>query len=149
VNNSVFSKIMEDVKKHTDVKLVIDPIEYMKLIAKPNFDRSVKFDEKLAAVHMKETKILYNKLIFLRMCIFELSKTLRYEFHQDYIKSKYGDWARLLMTNIDSVVYEIKTADFYAHTKDDAESRCNTSHYDKDHPATALGFKVSCNKKVV
>jgi hypothetical protein len=41
MNNSVFGKTMEDVEKHIDVKLVTDPITYMKLVAKPNFDRSV------------------------------------------------------------------------------------------------------------
>jgi hypothetical protein len=47
----------------------------MRLVAKPNFDRSVIFDEKLVAVHMKKTKVLYNKPIYLGMCILELSKT--------------------------------------------------------------------------
>jgi hypothetical protein len=101
MNNSVFGKTMEDVEKHIDVKLVTDPITYMKLVAKPNFDRSVKFDEKLVAVHMKKTKVLYNKPIYLGMSILELSKTLMYEFHYDYIKPKYGDKARLLMTDTD------------------------------------------------
>jgi hypothetical protein len=86
---------MEDVEKHVDVKLVTDPVTYMRLVAKPNFDRSVKFDEKLVAVHMKKTKVLYNKPIYLGMCILELSKTLMYEFHYDYIKPKYGDKARI------------------------------------------------------
>jgi hypothetical protein len=107
-----------------------------------------EFDEKFA-VHMKKTKVLYNKPIYLGMCILELSKTLMYEFHYDYIKPKYGDKARLLMTDTDSLVYEIETHDFYADTKHDVQARFDTSEYSKDHPATAVGFKVGYNKKIV
>jgi hypothetical protein len=142
MNNSVFGKTMEDVEKHTDVNLVTDPITYMRLIAKLNFDSSVKFDEQLVAVHMEKTKVLYKKPIHLGMSILELSKTFMYEFHYDYIKPKYGDKARLLMTDTESLVYEIQTDDFYVDTKDDVGSRFDTSEYSKDHPATAVGFKV-------
>jgi hypothetical protein len=110
MNNSVFGKTMEDVEKHLDVKLVTDRAQFNYLVAKPSFDRNVIFGENLVATH------LYNKLIYLGMSILELSKTLMYEFHYDYIKPKYGDRARLLMTDTDSLVYEIQTGDFYADT---------------------------------
>ena len=47
------------------------------------------------------------------MCILELSKVLMYEFHYEYIKSKYGNNSRLLFTDTDSLMYEIKTVDVY------------------------------------
>jgi hypothetical protein len=109
MNNSVFGKTMEDVEKHIDVRLVTDKAKLNKLVAKPNFDRNVIFGENLVATHMKKTRVLYNKPIYLGMCILELSKTLMYRFHYDYIKPKYGDKARLLMTDTDSLVYEIQT----------------------------------------
>jgi hypothetical protein len=46
---------MQDVEKHVDVRLVTDPVAYMRLVAKPNFDRSAKFEKKLVAVHTKKT----------------------------------------------------------------------------------------------
>jgi hypothetical protein len=149
MNNAVFGKTFEDVQKHVHVQLVTDPVACMRLVAKPNFDRSVKFHEKLVAVHMKKTKVLYNKPIYIGMCILELSKTLMYEFHYDYIKPKYGDKARLLMTDTDSLVYEIETGDFYADTKHDVQEKFDTSDYPKDHPATAISFKVGANKKIL
>jgi hypothetical protein len=56
MNNSVFGKAMEDVEKHTDVKLVTDSVTLNKLVAKPNFDQNVIFSENLVATHMKKTK---------------------------------------------------------------------------------------------
>ena len=47
------------------------------------------------------------------MCILELSKILMYEFHYDCIKNKYGNNSRLLFTDTDSLMYEIKTEDVY------------------------------------
>ena len=47
------------------------------------------------------------------MCILDLSKISMYEFHYDYIKDKYGNNSRLLFTDTDSSVDEIKTEDVY------------------------------------
>ena len=47
------------------------------------------------------------------MCILELNKVLMYEFHYDYIKNKYDNESNLLFTDTDSLMYEIKTKDFY------------------------------------
>jgi hypothetical protein len=113
MNISVIGKTMKDVEKHIDVRLVTDRAKLNKLVAKPNFDRNVIFGENLVATH-KKTCVLYNKPIYLGMCILELSKTPMYEFDYEYIKPKYGDKARLLMTDTDTLICEIQTDDFYA-----------------------------------
>ena len=95
---------------------------------------------------MKRTKLKYDKPIYLGMCILDLSKTLMYDFHYNYIKKKYGDNAMLLFTDTDSLAYEIKTDDFYADISNDVESRFDTSDYPKDHPS---GIKTGVNKKVI
>ena len=53
------------------------------------------------------------------MYILELSKVLMYEFHLEYIKNKYGNNSRLLFTDTDSLVYEIKTEDAYEDFNND------------------------------
>ena len=47
------------------------------------------------------------------MCILELSKVLMHEFHYDYMKNIYDNKAKLLLTDTDSLRYEIKTKDVY------------------------------------
>ena len=83
-----------------------------KLAAKPNYDSCTIFDENLITVHMKKTKLYFNKPVYLGMTILDLSISLMYDFHYNYIKTKYGDKAKLLFTDTDSLAYEIKTKDF-------------------------------------
>ena len=84
-----------------------------KLAAKPNYDCCTIFDENLIAIHMKNTKLYFNKRLYLGMSILDLSKSLTYDLHYNYIKTKYGDNAKLLFTDTDSPAYEIRTIDFY------------------------------------
>ena len=86
--------------------------EARKLAAKPNYDRCTIFDENIIAVHMRKTKPYFNKPVYLGMSILDLSKSLMYDFHYNYIKTNYGDKAKLLFTDSDSLAYEIKTKDF-------------------------------------
>ena len=88
-------------------------IKAKKLAVKPNFDHCNIFSEELVAIHMKKTKLDFNKPVYLRMCILDLSKTVMYDFHYNYIKKKYGDKAKLLFTDTDSLIYEIETENFY------------------------------------
>ena len=91
MNNLVFGKTMENIENCVDIRLVTKEEEAMKLSKKPNFESRTIFDENLIAVHMKRTKLVYNKPIFLGMCILDLSKTLMFKFHYDYIRKMYGD----------------------------------------------------------
>ena len=123
-----------------------DEKQAITLAAKPNYDRTTIFDENLIAVHMKKTKLFYNKPIYLGMCILDVSKTLMYQFHYNYIKAKYGDRAKLLFTDTDSLAYEIKTDDFYVDIAPDVRSWFDTSEYPRDHPS---GIETGVNKKVI
>ena len=95
---------------------------------------------------MKKTKLVFNRPVYLGMCILDLSKTLRYDFHYNYIKQKYGDKAKLLLTDTDSLKYEIQTEDFYKDISVDVKHRFDISDYSPNHPS---GNPSRLNKKVI
>ena len=71
------------------------------------------FDNDLAAILQNKVTLTLNKPAHAGMCILNLSKVLMHEFHYNYIKNKYGNNSRLLLTDIDTLIYEIKTEDVY------------------------------------
>ena len=146
MNNSVFGKTMENIRNRVDIQLVNDKAKARKLAAKSNFQHCTIFDENLVAIHMKKTKLVFNKPVYLGMCILDLSKTLMYDFHYSYIKKKYGPKAKLLFTDTDSLAYEIQTEDFYKDISNDVEAKFDTSNYAKRHPS---GIPTGLNKKVI
>jgi hypothetical protein len=155
MNNSVFGKTMENVRKRVDVRLVTGEKEAKKLAAKPNYEHCTIFDENLVAIHMKPTKLKYDKPVYLGMCILDLSKTLMYDFHYNYIQRKYGDKAKLLFTDTDSLAYEIQTDDFYTDIRPDLKLKFDTSDYPDDHLLERVNKKVigmfkdeACGKQI-
>ena len=56
---------------------------------------------------MGKTKVMMNKLVYLSQAILDLSKTVMYEFHYDYMLPKYGDNLKLCYMDTDSLVYDI------------------------------------------
>ena len=79
------------------------------------------FDIDLVAVRKNKVTLTLNKCTYIGMSILELSKVLMYEFHYDYIKNKRGNNSRLLFTDTDSLIYEIKTEDVYEDFSNDKE----------------------------
>ena len=146
MNNSVFGKTMENIRNRVDVKLVNTEEKFKKLVAKPNFRSRKIFSENLISVHMKKTSLTMNKPVYLGMCILDLSKTIMFDFHYNYIKPKYGDKAKLLFTDTDSLMYEIETEDFYKDISGDVKNRFDTSDYPENHPS---GIPTGINKKVL
>ena len=146
MNNSVFGKTMENIRNRSVIKLVTDKIKAEKLAAKPNFKHCNIFNEDLIAIHMKKTIFTFDKPVYLGMCILDLSKTLMYDFHYNYIKKKYEDKAKLLFTDTDSLMYEIKTEDFYKDISGDVKDKFDMSDYPPNHPS---GVPTGCNKKVL
>ena len=144
MNNAVFGKAMENVRKHRDIKLVTTDKRRNQLVTEPNYHAIKWFSENLLAIEMKKTKVKINKSIYLAFSILKISKILMYEFWYDYMKPKYGDNVKLCYTDTDSFILNIKTEDFYKDIANDVEKRFDTSNYEVDRPLSA-----GKNKKVI
>ena len=105
---------MENLRKRCDVRLVADHKKFLKIVSKPTYVGKKEFTGGLVAVcKMKETLVLIRPA-YARMCILDLSKTLTYDFHYNYMKKKYGSRAKLGFTDTDSLCCEITAKDVYA-----------------------------------
>ena len=80
MNNSVFGKTMENVRKQKDIKLVTTEEKRVKLVSKPNYHATKQFPENSLAIEMNKTKVKMNKPVYIGMSILDISKTLMYEF---------------------------------------------------------------------
>ncbi|GFX44453.1 uncharacterized protein TNCV_1394741 [Trichonephila clavipes] len=132
MNNSIFGKTMENVRRRVDIRLCSTEEQARKLIAKSNFNRRTIFSENLMAVHPKKSQIKFFKPIQVGMVILDISKVLMYSFHYEYMKHRYDSKVRLMYTNTDSFIYEIKTDDFYSDMKEDI-NLYDTSDYDENN----------------
>ena len=147
LNNSVFGKTIENIRKRQNVFLVDNREKAAKLTCRPNFDRVTIFDRNLLAIHLKKTQIYFNKPVYVGQAILDLSKLLMFDFNYNYIQKKYSyKKARLLFTDTDSLMYELITEDFYFDIKDDIKARFDTSDYPPDHES---GILTGVNKKVI
>lgn len=143
LNNAVFGKTMENLRKRVDVKLVTNEKQLNNLTSKPTFVSSKIFNGNLVAVHKIKEQLTLNRPAYVGMCILDLSKTLMYDFHYNYIQKRYGSKAQLLFTDTDSLCYEIQTEDIYADLWQDKHLFDNS-----DYPKDNKYFNIT-NKKVI
>ena len=143
MNNSVFGKTMENLRKRVDVRLITSKHKLLKLASKPTYVSCKIFNENLVGVHKIKETLTLNRPAYVGMCILDLSKTLMYDFHYNYIKNKYGGQARLLFTDTDSLAYQIEAEDVYKDFWKDKELFDNS-----DYPESSPYFNKT-NKKVI
>ena len=117
MNNSVFGKTTENLRQRVDIKLVktdgSENEKLRKLIAKPVFNRRIKFSDDLSAIHVNKTSLRLNKPIYVGFSVLDLSKHLMYDWYYNNLKKKYGENCTLLYTDTDSLLVDIKTNDVY------------------------------------
>ena len=144
MNNSVFGKTMENIRKHRDIKLVATDKKRSKLVSEPNYHAINLISEDFSIIEMKKTKVKMNKPIYLGVSILEISKILMYEFWYNYMKPKYDNNVKLCYMDTDSFIMNIKTNDFSEDIASDVENRLDTSNYEVNRP-----LLMGRNKKVI
>ena len=113
MNNAIYGKTMENLRNRIDVKLVNSEEGCLKCTSKPSYMPHKIFDNNLVAVRNRKVSLKLNKPVYIGICILELSKVLMNEFHYDCIKNKHDNKSKLLFTDTDSLMYEIKTEGVY------------------------------------
>ena len=144
MNNVVFGKTMENIRKHRDIKLVTTYKKRNELVSEPNYHTMNYISEDLSIIEMNKTKVKMNKPIYLGLSILDISKILMYEFWYDYMRPKYGNDVKLCSMDTDSFIMSIKTNDFYKDIANDVEKRFDTSNYEVNR-----SLPTGKNKKVI
>ena len=134
MNNAVFGKTMENIRRHRDIKLVTADKKRNKLVSEPNHHTINYISEDLSIIEMNKTKVKMNKPIYLGLSILDISKILMYEFWYDYMKPKYNNNVKLCYMDTDSFIMNIKTNDFSKDISSDVEKRFDTSNYEVNRP---------------
>ena len=132
---------MENLRKKISVKLVKNAKDYVKCVSRPSFVSQKIFSKKFVAINKIKPVLTLNKPIYVGFSILDLSKLLIYEFHYKDIKSNFD--TKLLFTDTDSLVCEIKTEDVYEGFYQ------NKNLFDFiDYPLDSKFFDLT-NKKVI
>ena len=112
MNNVVFGKTMQNIRKHRDIKLVTTDKKRNKFVSEPNCHTMNYISEDLSIIEINKTRVKMNKPIYLGLSILDISKILMYEFCHDYMKPKYGNEVKLCYMDTDSFIMNIKTEGF-------------------------------------
>lgn len=149
MNNAVFGKSMQNVRKQIDIKLVStwDGRAGAKaLIARPTFKRCSIFNENLVAIEMLRTNTIMNKPIIVGASILEISKLKMYRFHYEFMLENYSvENCRIAYTDTDSFVYDITCDDVYKDLIRNNYEQFDTSDFAQPNP-----FDIQAhNKKVI
>lgn len=145
LNNSVFGKMMENVRNRIDYSLinVSEEKKLQKMWNCPSFKSQRHINKDILGVERFNKKVELNKPIIVGLCILDISKILMYDFHYNKMKPMYGDKIKLLFTDTDSLCYNIQTEDFYRDMLPN-KNLFDNSEYEQSHI-----FFDDSNKKVI
>ena len=132
MNNSVYGKTCENVRKYKNVKYAIDKKEVDKILRSPLLNDWIIYNEDLASFEINPSSVTLNKPRAVGLTVLELSKLLMYDFHYNYFLKKFEN-VKVLLSDTDSFCYYIKTKkDFYKIIKEDLDW-FDFSNYNKGH----------------
>jgi hypothetical protein len=110
MNNSVFGKTMENIRKRVRVEIVNTESRRYKLVRSNCFEDCKKITDHLSLITSKQSRLFLDKPVYVGAAVLEMSKHMMYEFHYGFVKNKWVN-AKLLFTDTDSLVYEIPGQD--------------------------------------
>ncbi|XP_076632284.1 uncharacterized protein LOC143347188 [Colletes latitarsis] len=135
MNNAIYGKTIENVRKYVNVKLVTrwdgryGAEDY---ISRPNFHSVTIFSENFVAITLKKLNVVLNKPIYVGMCVLDISKMQLYSFHYDFMAKELPGKCKILYTDTDSLIYELQCEDAYDVMKNNLHW-FDTSNYKRDN----------------
>uniref|UniRef100_UPI00358F3F6D uncharacterized protein n=1 Tax=Myxine glutinosa TaxID=7769 RepID=UPI00358F3F6D len=124
MNNAVFGKTMENVRKRQNIRLSTSWKQASKLINRPSFTRAEVFTENFCAIHLIKESIEMDKPIYIGTSILDLSKSLMYDYFYNNLRNKYQNDVNLLYMDTDSFILQINTDDVYSVASDKPDMTC-------------------------
>ena len=118
MNNAVYGKTIEDIRKRSKVDIVKDQKQAKKLISKPQFKGFQILSDEVTIVQSAKARIVLNKPIFVGFMVLENAKYIMNHFWYDVLKEKYEDRIKLLLSDTDSFIYSVYTNDAYSDLYD-------------------------------
>ena len=140
----LFQLMNKNLRKRINVRLFNNAKDYKKYVSKPIFVSQSIFSENFVAIHETKPILTLYKPIYVGFTVLDLSKLLMYDLHYNYIKRNYD--AKLMFTDTDSLIYEIKTNDVYIYKDKDL---FDFSDYPQKSTELHSNFFYSINKKVI
>ena len=113
MNNLVYGKTMVNLRSRIDIRLVSNEKDCLKWTSKPGCISNKTLENYLVMLSKSKVILTLNKPAYVGTCTLDVNKVMIYEFHYDYIRNKYDNNSRILFTDTDSLMYEIKTEDVY------------------------------------
>ena len=155
MNNAVFGKQLESVRQRSGIEVVDSGSDkgssrLWKLVCDPAYKGSKVFaNSELVSVNMAKKTVKLNKPVMVGQAILDISKHKMFDYWYNFAKPMWGDNLRLLMTDTDSFIMEVKTEDVYKDIAPHVRERYDTSNYVDTFPdGHPSGLPVGLNKKV-
>ena len=109
--NSVYGKTIENLGKTINARFVNNKKDFLKYTSRPTYVTHKLFDKDFAAIHEIKPVLMLNKPIYVGLTVLDLNKWMMYDFHYNFSEKNLN--AELLLTNTDSLTYEIKSENVY------------------------------------
>ena len=150
MNNAIFGKTMENTRLYKNIFLETHADRVVKKANKYK-DISVKFvrprycnkESRMAAVECPQDKVTLNKPIYAGQKILDLAKIKMYDFHYGAVQPQFGDRAKLLFTDTDSLCYEITSERVFEEIAN-IDQYFDLSKIDAKSPALCLQDLINC-----
>ena len=134
MNNAVFGKTVENVRKHRDIELVTTERRRNYLVSEPNYYTTKLFTENLLAIEIRKTQISMNKSVYSGLSIIKSEQNRKVWILVWLCKTKVWWKCKTLLNGYRELIIHVKTDDIYKDIVEDVETRFGTLNFKLDRP---------------